>query len=494
MSGAVTSIPSFTRSGRPSASLRSSSPAGSTSMAFRVSSAMPMCPSLEFARSRSADEEVPRGQRQAPSPDPQAPPPQPCWVLVGLFCFASFAYGLVIGIRSDIPQLDPAQPQPRSATARSTTRTASGCSPSCAASRVARRRRLERDRAGDEAGDRRDRGPAASSSTAASTSTASSARSGRTSATRRSSRAARRSRSSSSRTRTSTSSRTISRKLKEAALAWQLEQVWSKDRILTAYLNTIYFGNGAYGIEQAARVYFGHGASKLTLARGGAARRDPRRPEPLQPGDEPEGDARAPARGAPGDARPEGHRLQRVPPGESRRRCRSPRTCTCPGRAGRAQYFVDYVKQQLVDRYGTRKVFGGGLKVKTTIDLNLQEQARHAIAKVLTDAGRAGGGARRARPARREHPGDGRRDELPPEPVQPRGAGRAAAGLVVQAVRARDGARAGDLAVDRLHLEAGVDRPRRQALLRAQLRGIEPRADRPDERDDRTRTTRCTRS
>src|SRR5918999_2232284 len=47
--------------------------------------------------------------------------------------------------------------------------------------------------------------------------------------------------------------RTISRKVKEAALAWQLEssEGWSKDRILTAYLNTIYFGNGAYGVQQA---------------------------------------------------------------------------------------------------------------------------------------------------------------------------------------------------------------------------------------------------
>src|SRR5262249_1219860 len=59
--------------------------------------------------------------------------------------------------------------------------------------------------------------------------------------------------------------RSIARKLKEAALAWQLEQQWSKDRILTAYLNTIYFGNGAYGVELAARVYFGHDAAKLTL-------------------------------------------------------------------------------------------------------------------------------------------------------------------------------------------------------------------------------------
>ena len=59
--------------------------------------------------------------------------------------------------------------------------------------------------------------------------------------------------------------RTVSRKLKEAALSWQLEQRWSKDRILTAYLNTIYFGNGAYGIEMAARVYFDKSATELTL-------------------------------------------------------------------------------------------------------------------------------------------------------------------------------------------------------------------------------------
>ena len=51
--------------------------------------------------------------------------------------------------------------------------------------------------------------------------------------------------------------RSITRKLKEATLAWQLERVWKKDQILTAYLDTIYFGNGAYGIERAARTYSG---------------------------------------------------------------------------------------------------------------------------------------------------------------------------------------------------------------------------------------------
>src|SRR4029453_18580505 len=51
--------------------------------------------------------------------------------------------------------------------------------------------------------------------------------------------------------------RSVFQKLKEAALAYQLERKWSKDKILTQYLNTVYFGEGAYGIESAARVYFG---------------------------------------------------------------------------------------------------------------------------------------------------------------------------------------------------------------------------------------------
>jgi membrane peptidoglycan carboxypeptidase len=50
--------------------------------------------------------------------------------------------------------------------------------------------------------------------------------------------------------------RTYTRKLREAVLAWQLEDRWSKDQILTEYLNTVYYGAGAYGVEAAARTYF----------------------------------------------------------------------------------------------------------------------------------------------------------------------------------------------------------------------------------------------
>src|SRR5205823_2508434 len=62
------------------------------------------------------------------------------------------------------------------------------------------------------------------------------------------------------------SRKSIGRKLVEAALAWQLEQKWTKDKILTSYLNTVYFGNGAYGVEQASRIYFQHRAVTLNPA------------------------------------------------------------------------------------------------------------------------------------------------------------------------------------------------------------------------------------
>ncbi|MGE5274610.1 MAG: PBP1A family penicillin-binding protein [Verrucomicrobiota bacterium] len=179
------------------------------------------------------------------------------------------------------------------------------------------------------------------------------------------------------------SSRTISRKLKEAALAWQLEQVWPKDRILTAYLNTIYFGNGAYGIEQAARVYFGHGASALTLPEAALLAGIPSDPSLYNPVTNPKTTHRR--RREVLQAMLDQHDITY---NEFRLANRAPlpraEDVHLPGTRGPAQYFVDYVKQQLVDRYGSGKVFGGGLEVVTTIDLALQEQARQAIAKVLT--------------------------------------------------------------------------------------------------------------
>ncbi len=97
----------------------------------------------------------------------------------------------------------------------------------------------------------------------------------------------------------------MSRKLKEAALAWQLEQRWSKDRILTAYLNTIYFGNGAYGIEMASRVYFDKHAAELTLPEAALLAGLPASPGAYDPAASPEA-AKAPTNDRPSaDARAE---------------------------------------------------------------------------------------------------------------------------------------------------------------------------------------------
>jgi penicillin-binding protein 1A len=182
-----------------------------------------------------------------------------------------------------------------------------------------------------------------------------------------------------------TNERSIGRKLKEAALAWQLEQQWSKDKILTAYLNTIYFGNGAYGIQQAAVAYFGHGASKLTLPEAALLAGIPSDPSLYDPATNPKA-----ARGRrrvvlqamldQHDITYNQFRLANRSALPKPQDIRLPAT-KAPG--ARAQYFVNYVTQQLVDRYGPGRVFGGGLRVKTTIDLQLQKLGQQAIAKWL---------------------------------------------------------------------------------------------------------------
>jgi len=178
--------------------------------------------------------------------------------------------------------------------------------------------------------------------------------------------------------------RTITRKLKEAALAWQLEQKWSKDKILTAYLNTIYFGNGAYGIERAARTYFGHSAKKLTVPEAALLAGIPEDPSLYDPVAHP---VHARAR------RATVLRLMLkqgvIAPAEYRRWVRAPmprpQDVHLSGVMGQAPYFGEYVKQQLVSdrRLGPKRVYGSGFRVYTTIDLQLQKLAGEAIRKYL---------------------------------------------------------------------------------------------------------------
>jgi penicillin-binding protein 1A len=183
--------------------------------------------------------------------------------------------------------------------------------------------------------------------------------------------------------------KTIGRKVREAAFAWQLERDdknWGKQRILQEYLNTIYFGNGAYGVQQAALVYFGRGAKDLTIAEAALLAGIPADPSRYDPVTNPDR-ARARRRSVLRAMLEE----SKITPAQyveaNAADLPEPDDVRLPGIEGQhgALHYVNYVKQQLIDEYGSAKVFGGGLKVRTTIDLDLQQAARDAISKWLTN-------------------------------------------------------------------------------------------------------------
>jgi penicillin-binding protein 1A len=178
--------------------------------------------------------------------------------------------------------------------------------------------------------------------------------------------------------------RTISRKVKEAALAWQLERRWSKDRILTAYLNTVFFGNGAYGVEMAARVYFKKKARDLTLPEAALLAGIPVNPSAYDPAVNPLA-ARNRRAVVLGLMRDQGLITPREFAAAKATRMPAAKDIRLPGVRGRSHHFVEYVKQQLIAEYGAGRVFGGGLRVKTSIDLELQNKARDAVEKWLPE-------------------------------------------------------------------------------------------------------------
>jgi penicillin-binding protein 1A len=176
--------------------------------------------------------------------------------------------------------------------------------------------------------------------------------------------------------------RTIARKVREAALAWQLEQRWSKDRILTAYLNTIYFGHGAYGIQQAARTYFKKNADQLDLAEAALLAGIPADPSLYDPAANPRSARQRRAHVL--SLMYEQGKITRADQREAAAAALpAAEDIRLPGTQGPAPYFLNYVKDELVRQFGAGRVFGGGLRVTTTIDLNLQESARQAVEKVL---------------------------------------------------------------------------------------------------------------
>ena len=236
-----------------------------------------------------------------------------------------------------------------------------------------------------------------------------------------------------------TPERSYTRKLKEMALALRIEQRYTKEEILSLYLNQIYFGSGAYGVEAASRIYFNKPAKELNLAECALLAGLPRSPKYYSPFKSPRGAIgrrayvlnRMAATGIITKAQAEEAKQAPLP-------VRSPlRT------AGTAPYFVEYVRQKVEERFGSSILYTGGLNIYTTIDDELQAYAEEAFQKGLakdripepeqkTCILSAPGRAHRHRTFHRAYPCHGRREGLRPEPVQPGVAGIPPAGICLQ--------------------------------------------------------------
>jgi penicillin-binding protein 1A len=198
------------------------------------------------------------------------------------------------------------------------------------------------------------------------------------------------------------SHRTIFEKLREAALAYQLSRRWSKEKIITAYLNTIYFGNGAYGIEAAAQTYFGQEVNHLGCGKPGhelcVQQLKPweaallagiiQSPTAYDPATHPEA-ARERRDVVLRQMLEQGYvtrsvydeSLKQSVPGASE--IQAPEEQIVEG--VNAGYFTSWVQQQIIERYGAPRAFDGGLKVKTTLDLQLQRAAEQAVNDYLAN-------------------------------------------------------------------------------------------------------------
>jgi penicillin-binding protein 1A len=171
--------------------------------------------------------------------------------------------------------------------------------------------------------------------------------------------------------------RTLWRKIQEARLAYELEQKYSKNKILELYLNDIYFGQGCYGIFTAASKYYGKDPQQLTLAECAMLAGLIRSPSYYDPYLRPQEVL-------------ERRRLvlnrmvkkQYISEEERDFADKEPMNLVGPNQvraARRAPYFCDYITELVKREYGDQQAFRGGLRIYTTIDLRLQDLAENAV-------------------------------------------------------------------------------------------------------------------
>jgi penicillin-binding protein 1A len=167
--------------------------------------------------------------------------------------------------------------------------------------------------------------------------------------------------------------RTFTRKIKEAILALQIEKYYTKKEILELYLNQVYFGNSAYGVEAAARTYFGKHIYELMLPECAMLAALPQAPSQFNPYNHPE--IALEKRNIVLDKMAERGCITN----EERDMAKSTPIALSKLEVKNAPYFVEYVRQQLEATYGSSIIYKGGLRVNTTLNSVMQNTAQEVF-------------------------------------------------------------------------------------------------------------------
>jgi penicillin-binding protein 1A len=180
-----------------------------------------------------------------------------------------------------------------------------------------------------------------------------------------------------------TSEKKLSRKIKEAILATRVEKAFDKEHILHLYLNEIYLGSGAYGVEAAARIYFDKHVQDLTLAEAAILAGLPQRPSDYSPHKNWD-KAKARQTYVLRQMLEKGFIDQAAHDAALAEEIRVVKTDNPIRKL--APYYTEHVRRHLVETYGFDRVYNEGLIVHTTCDLDLQQVAQTAVTEGITDA------------------------------------------------------------------------------------------------------------
>src|ERR1043166_9096633 len=181
----------------------------------------------------------------------------------------------------------------------------------------------------------------------------------------------------------------VSRKVKEALLALKIERTYSKDRILELYLNEIYLGLGAYGIAAASLVYFDKSVNELTIAEASYLASLPKAPAALHPVRN--RDRAIERRNYVVDRLLENGWIKQADADKARKENLNVVSRSNAAHVFAGEYFAEEVRRDIFERYGEKKLYEGGLSVRTTLDPKLQVMARKTMVAGLVNFDEATG-------------------------------------------------------------------------------------------------------